>query len=227
MCEDLAENPTTITTGKVVIMSGGSHVLHWYPAYRVLADKYGWKLVVIDKDACRLTIGDDGDGLSQMCRDWNTSAMPIILDREPAAVVTVATKTPEVPGDVEISYPGQVRAWQDLADHDVPVIAMRDTPRFFERIPECTVTATNPNDCGRARSDIFADEIPTAGGLALPASTAIIDLTDAFCSQETCEPIIGNVLAYRDEDHMTATYARTLAPALETALKSEAPWLFR
>jgi hypothetical protein len=31
--------------------------------------------------------------------------------------------------------------------------------------------------------------------------------------------VIGNALVYRDKSHLTATYARTLAPSIERGLK--------
>ncbi|MFZ0476925.1 MAG: SGNH hydrolase domain-containing protein, partial [Halobacillus sp.] len=38
------------------------------------------------------------------------------------------------------------------------------------------------------------------------------DLTDKFCTEDVCKPIIGNVLVYQDGHHLTRTYAKTLAP---------------
>ena len=36
-----------------------------------------------------------------------------------------------------------------------------------------------------------------------------------ICPGDRCSPIVGNVLVYRDKHHLTATYAATLASALE------------
>lgn len=47
----------------------------------------------------------------------------------------------------------------------------------------------------------------------------IIDLTDAICEADTCRAIVGNVLAWRDSNHLTATYVRTLAPTLGAAMQ--------
>src|SRR5262245_29277206 len=46
----------------------------------------------------------------------------------------------------------------------------------------------------------------------------LIDMNDAICGPETCWPIVGNVLVWRDSDHLTASYARTMVPALEKVL---------
>lgn len=223
-CPDL----TAKNSRKRVVMSGGSHVLHWYPALKAVAEQQNWELIVVDKDGCRLTLrDDDGDGLSEMCHSWNDKALPYIIDLHPDALFTVATKTPETPGAVELSYPGQVGSWAKLADAGIPVIAVRDTPRFLEAVPQCVEKhAPNVAVCGRDRSEVFADRDLILDDATLPDGTALLDLSDAFCDAERCEPIVGNVLAYRDQDHMTATYSRTLAPALLEALRTHADWLF-
>jgi SGNH domain (fused to AT3 domains) len=41
-----------------------------------------------------------------------------------------------------------------------------------------------------------------------------IDLTRAFCDARRCYPVIGGALVYKDEDHLTPTFAATLAPWL-------------
>ncbi|MDQ2796171.1 MAG: acyltransferase, partial [Actinomycetota bacterium] len=39
-----------------------------------------------------------------------------------------------------------------------------------------------------------------------------------FCTASTCPSAIGGVVAYFDATHITATYAKTLAPFLEPSL---------
>jgi serine/threonine protein kinase len=45
----------------------------------------------------------------------------------------------------------------------------------------------------------------------------LIDPVPWLCT-DFCPPVIGNVLAYRDSNHLTTTYARTVAPLLDAAL---------
>ncbi|MFT4282236.1 acyltransferase family protein [Microbacterium sp.] len=221
------EDDSVKSPRRTIVMSGGSHVLHWYPALKAVAEARGWSLVVVDKDGCRLTTRAGGkDGLSESCHSWNDKAIPYLIDLHPDAVFTVATKTPEVEGDVEISYPGQVDAWARLAEGGVPVIAIRDTPRFLGDVPECVEeNAGDPASCGRDRGDVFLPTSPVRDEPGLSDEVTLLDLSDAFCTQTRCDPIVGNVLAYRDQDHMTATYSATLATALDAALREAAPWL--
>lgn len=48
----------------------------------------------------------------------------------------------------------------------------------------------------------------TRAGRGRPGLTGVtlIDLTDAICPTDPCAPVIGGVLVYRDDHHLTATY---------------------
>jgi len=54
---------------------------------------------------------------------------------------------------------------------------------------------------------------------AVRVGAPLIDMDDAICTSKTCPSVVGNVLVYQDSNHLTATYARTLAPILEQKLK--------
>ena len=52
-------------------------------------------------------------------------------------------------------------------------------------------------------------------GVAVP----IVDVTDRMCTADQCPGVIGAVAVYRDTGgHITATFARTLAPYIEAQL---------
>ena len=53
---------------------------------------------------------------------------------------------------------------------------------------------------------------------AAAAGAGIISANDWLCDDATCPPVMGNYLVYRDEHHMTATFAGLLADRLGWAL---------
>jgi hypothetical protein len=61
--------------------------------------------------------------------------------------------------------------------------------------------------------------------VALPGNVATLDLTHYFCRARECNPVIGNVLVYRDSHHLTRAYAQTLAEPLQRALLAVSPQL--
>jgi hypothetical protein len=74
---------------------------------------------------------------------------------------------------------------------------------------------------------MLASVDPTQRLQRKPPNVAFIDLNDYFCTATTCLPAVGNVIIYRDGDHITATYARTLAPILAKEFQRAVPakWL--
>ena len=55
-----------------------------------------------------------------------------------------------------------------------------------------------------------------------PVSTGVtlLDFTDVFCGEEVCWPVVGGANIYRDQDHLTVTFADTLAPWYTAAIES-------
>ncbi len=52
---------------------------------------------------------------------------------------------------------------------------------------------------------------------ALP-DLPVIDLNGAICPQDQCAAVIGGVPVYRDSNHLSDTYVRSLSSRLEVAL---------
>ncbi|MCQ6271645.1 hypothetical protein M8J71_14270 [Pseudarthrobacter sp. R1] len=46
----------------------------------------------------------------------------------------------------------------------------------------------------------------------------VVDLADYFCRSQLCPAVIGNVLVFRD-NHLTNTFAKSLAPVLARRLE--------
>lgn len=227
MDEVLVCGSDVTSPSKTVIMTGGSHAQHWYPAMAAIAEQENWALIVIDKDGCRLSQTDPSDGISS-CESWTERALQKIISLAPDAVFTVATETASPEAEHEFIADAQVEAWRALTDRGIPMVAVRDTPRFSFRVPECLQEndTGSTESCGIDRADTYSDVSPFLERSDIPDLVSHIDLSDSFCTDTRCEAIVGNVLVYRDDDHMTATYARTLAPALRDALVAAMPSLF-
>jgi hypothetical protein len=100
----------------------------------------------------------------------------------------------------------------------VLVIGPVPKPPFI--VPDCLSThltsataCTTPlsvgvNDPGMASEQAT---VTSAGGLYL-------DVQPWFCASTTCAAMVGNLLVYRDDNHITATYAAYLGPAMTDEL---------
>jgi hypothetical protein len=53
---------------------------------------------------------------------------------------------------------------------------------------------------------------------------AFVDIADAVCDAERCPPVIGNVLVYLDDNHLTATYSTSMADLLAGQIQEGLGW---
>ncbi|MCP2266125.1 Peptidoglycan/LPS O-acetylase OafA/YrhL, contains acyltransferase and SGNH-hydrolase domains [Promicromonospora thailandica] len=210
----------------VVYLVGASHELQYQEAFAALAREHGWELREMLTQGCRLaTSGEGGLPYPPSCAAWNERALDALVAARPDAVVVVGTHTFE-DGSPERVLPGQAGAWRVLADAGVRVVTVRDNPRFEWFVPVCLESENIPDACGRPRAEQLAAVSPLTTADGVPASAVHLDLTDAICGPVTCSAVVGNVLVYRDDDHLTSTYVRTLTPVIGVQLESVAPWLF-
>ena len=226
VCPDLpGANATKVPNEerKTVVLAGASHDVQYYDALRKVADIAGWELLVVARSGCRLTIEDPDVPVSKECLSWKERAFEAIADIKPDAVITMGTVTKT--GEPDRFTDSQVRAWEFFEEQGIPVIALRDNPRFPHDVPECIQTEEDPEVCGIARADVYSEVFPLASD-GLPDNLIPIDTSHMFCPDDWCPAIIGNVVAYRDDEHLTQTFARTLAPFFLASLDEEAPFLF-
>jgi hypothetical protein len=47
------------------------------------------------------------------------------------------------------------------------------------------------------------------------SAVQLLNFDDIFCDDLYCLPVIGHAVVYRDDNHLTDTFARTLAPYIE------------
>ncbi|MBX7435506.1 acyltransferase [Mycobacterium sp. Y57] len=110
------------------------------------------------------------------------------------------------------------KAWAPVAAAGSRIAVVEDNPEVSEDSLACLTRAFGGDvgDCGTSRAEALAhaDPLVTSANLIVPAAT-VIDLTPYYCTANRCPSVIGNVIVYQDSgSHLTATYIRTLAPAI-------------
>lgn len=196
-----------------IALVGGSHSGHWFPALKILAEELNFQLDLYNHDGCRFTNEDSLNQLTEKCLDWNANLIEQLKVDPPDLVFTTSTVNKH--DTVPLGYIGQ---WSQL-EGITTIFAVRDNPRMKENIPSCLENTDNPLDCAITRDQGVSKVIPWENTEGIPSNVIFTDLTDYFCDDTTCHPVIGNVIVYRDNNHLTAQYAKSLAPALRTPLK--------
>ncbi|HEY5976635.1 MAG TPA: SGNH hydrolase domain-containing protein, partial [Solirubrobacterales bacterium] len=94
-----------------------------------------------------------------------------------------------------------------------------DIPNSDNDVPSCvSEDLGNLESCAFPRVVDRDREFDSRAARAAPGAN-LIDITGEICPRGLCRAVIGDALVYRDKSHLTATFARTLAPGLERELK--------
>lgn len=218
---------------RTIALAGGSHAEHWITALDLLGKQHHFKVVTYLKMGCALStekvpliMGNNAP--YPQCHSWVQKTMAKLVADRPDYVFTTSTRPWNIkPGDV---MPGTyIGIWKTLADNDIPVLAMRDTPWLVEQdkpfIPaDCLANGGDAVSCGRKRAEVLVGRNPTLDFLGRFPGLKPLDMSNAICRPDFCRAIEGNVLIYRDSHHVTATYMRTMAPELGRQIAAATRW---
>lgn len=193
------------------IAVGDSHAQQWLGALLPVLQDDGWNVVALLKGGCSLAPDEDAD---DECREWRTAAAAYTVALPAAVAMFIGTKAvPE--SDQERVPAGLGRVIDGVVASGTEVLLMRDNPRFHEDMYTCL--EQTPDECGRDLATVQAPANP-AIALADDPHVSLLDLTEYLCPEGRCRAAIGNVAVYLDDNHLTGTYARSLAPAVRAAL---------
>jgi peptidoglycan/LPS O-acetylase OafA/YrhL len=95
----------------------------------------------------------------------------------------------------------------------VPTVVVKQPPgtRPLEA-PECIARSQAGYDpCATPRGPVTRMDFLSTAARERPGLTTFVSLDRYFCTARACHAAIGGVVAYSDDHHISATYARTLA----------------
>lgn len=211
---------------------GDSHNNALIAAYERIARDSNWRIDVAGRAGCYWTTADlkqPTDELADVCRQWRSQVTAAIGEgTDYDAVLVTKERKPHAEEVVPMSgqsardaaVDGMVDAWRTAAERGIPVLAITDNPRL-----DFDVLACVEGQREGARTGCFS---PVEAAYAFPdgmdeavarADNARLVSTEQFFCTDVCSAVVGGALVYRDNrGHVTATYARTLAPALGEAI---------
>jgi hypothetical protein len=223
----------------IVVVFGDSVVAQWWSAIQRAALHAGWRVVWMTKRSCPaadVTVLFDGRPYAA-CDTWRRDALAVIRELKQVDLVvmgswsrntlvsrtddsTIPAGTPRA-SEWRAGYQRTVEALAGVALH---VVILRDTPMLEADAPRCLRTHSGrTKPCSRDRTAALTARLWRAEQ-AVDGSydwVRAIDMSARICKRKACWPVTADgVLRYRDDHHLTNTYARTLAPALASRLRS-------
>jgi len=219
---------------RTLILFGDSHALQYAPALEELAETRHWRLIVLTKAEC--TPGEVqirsmvADREYSQCDAWREESLERIEMGASSTVVVMSGDTVYTPygsdgeelsgdaaaGEMEAGY---VATLKRIHRAGLRTVVIKDTPVSTSDVPGCVSERLQHLDsCAFPYVHDKAREFDARAAEAAP-DAHLIDVTPEICPADLCRAVIGNALVYRDKSHLTATYARTLAPSIERGLK--------
>jgi peptidoglycan/LPS O-acetylase OafA/YrhL len=204
---------------------GDSHNNALLPAYEVIAQRMQWRIDVAGKFGCYWTTAvqqQQTRARVRECEQWKAKLNERLAHDRPydAIIVThgVSRMQPAPTGEDQsaVIVRGLLEAWRSQTQRGTRIIAIRDNPIARMDTTACVAKyrfqATE--HCALDRATALGHFDGNVRASQLLQGTYLIDLSNYYCTAEHCLTVVGHVPVYRDADHITATFARSLAPFL-------------
>jgi peptidoglycan/LPS O-acetylase OafA/YrhL len=226
---------------KTLVLFGDSHAEQWLPALIQVANSKQWHLVTLLKASCpsaMVTVYNPRlEREEYECSAWREKALSYIYAIRPSIVLTSNSSGYVKRPSVEDPYARlSIEQWQEgtrstlqgLNAAAASVVLLRDTPRPDIDVPICLSRAmTHPvlypaSTCHLSEQQVLAPPIWQAEIMATQGleHVSALDMTDNFCRDDQCSPMLNSMVVYKDSNHIASTFAASLAPALADKLGS-------
>ncbi len=222
------------------VLFGDSHAEHWFPAIELIANRRHWHLFTVLKASCpaaRVQVYNTSLKRQDVeCSSWREAALQRIVQLHPTVVI-LSEKDGLVANHARPAGAGShvisAAEWEEglrstityLDSHGVRTLVIADVPREGFDVPICLSRAAAhrwaTQDCVLTREAALNEDARQAESTALRGlkSARLVDFADRLCTNLICQSVIDGQVVFRDSNHLTSSYARKLAPFLESEIE--------
>ena len=207
---------------KTLLVVGDSHSQQWLGAIKPMAEANRYRVFALMLGAC--PFGEPNSERRPDCNDFNEAALRYAQELKPDAVVAVGTAANSVEAEDRV-VAGLPEAAVDLADSGIPVVAIRDNPRFGVNMIQCA-EASGPggDDCTFPLEDKLSGSAEMASVFESLQGLALVDMTDLICPDGRCSPVVGNMFVFLDDNHLTKSYAASMSGEFDSRFHDAVHW---
>ena len=219
-----------------IVLTGDSHAAHWFGALQDAALANHWRLVTVTKSGCPsadVSVFSSEPSVKgqhvvySSCASWRTKAHAYIKSLNPALVVFPMLSRRDVVGlngqsAKDAWANGIVTAVANTSTGTSRALVISDTPRTSgSSIPACLQQhLTDQQACSTPIDQaVLSDRISMEAAAATRARAQFLDVAPWMCSNTACSAVVGGVVVYRDEHHLTDSFARACADAMAIAIQ--------
>jgi peptidoglycan/LPS O-acetylase OafA/YrhL len=208
-----------------IALIGDSHAAQWEPALEQIAIRQHWFLSVFTKSGCPLSDVPPASAAARFgdaCAAWNADVQQqVAAGHFNLVFVSGLSGQKYAAPSGQSAVSGLESSWQRIESTGARVVALRDNPNPSKSgvsdIPTCVAAHADYRQC--ATSAAQAVQVDPQVEAAAHTDVRLLDLSRYFCLDGRCPAVIGQVIVYRGQQHVTSTYMRTLAPFLEQELR--------
>jgi peptidoglycan/LPS O-acetylase OafA/YrhL len=214
-----------------VAFVGDSHASALFPGVNAVAKAHGWRLIPYLKIDCSFLDLNDlvyfGPPMVAYpeCMTWNRTVVSKLQKNPPDLVIISMSRWIFTANTAEENVTTETNALVSMINK-IPksskVVIIQDPPLpTAQSVPECLSSSLNDyRRCAYTRTRGFGSAMGTREQNAAKATGAgLIVLTDQICpGTGNCPVVINDIIVWRDQHHLTATFATTLGPAIDEQL---------
>jgi hypothetical protein len=220
------------TVGLAVV--GDSKAAMFMPAISLAAERLGWRVTTLLKGACSPILGtlnsqahdfDDGEA----CRAWREHAIDWLQTHPPSLIAYVHSDDYRLVDGRGRTISGRQKseAWRSGSAKTIAALPASSRVLLLGDVPK---NEANPVRClrdhGRDMSRCATRRQPLSERtievvlrqVASDVGASFGTLHDQVCSYDPCPLVQGDTLMWRDQRHLTTTFARRLAPSMQAVL---------
>lgn len=201
-----------------IVVAGGSHENQWLDVAIEAANEQGVSVAGYTKSNCPYGDNEMAASLGQKrdpsCGEWSKALQEKLLADPPDVLVAMGTRTED---GTETIPEWKLTYFSELINAGIPVVAIRDNPRFEEDVVRC-VELKGASECSIDAESFFTKDI--AGQVPDHELFHFVDLESEYCPEGICTVIQDQVLVYRDTNHLTRTWTLSRGAPVRDAIVS-------
>ena len=220
---------------EAVVLFGDSHAIEWFNAILLASKQEHWRLITVLKSGCAASEIDDVTyAQTRLCRTWREKALHAIVGLRPALVFVASfsewfgrASNRRYDPTLGNLIRGTKASLAQLSATGATVVLLRDTPYPPFDVTTCLERTTlhpwlRRDTCAFSRTEALNPRVFAAEEVAVASvsGAVLLDLSDQMCGSSRCPAMLGGIVVYRDENHLSGKFASTLAPALIVRLKA-------
>jgi hypothetical protein len=223
-----------LTSSTVVGLYGDSHAAQWFPTFEKIAKERGWKFITYTKRGCppaeiptySKVLGKN----YKECVPWRKNVMKqmkadgvqIVFIAHFNRLLSESTRVPMWQKEWRVGLQATI---DTLKTEGITPVLMEDTPYPGQDVPTCLSRHyTNVQLCTPAIRVAFRDDMQQMLQDFDAAKVHVLWTRQWFCTTGGCPTVAGNILVYRDDNHMSVTFASFIAPLVDTAIADVVTW---